>query len=55
MRHGQSQVKAGGEKPGGSGRLPPWLKRRLPAAGRGEEVSRLLSDLRLETVCTQAH
>ncbi len=36
-------------------RLPPWLKRRLPAAGHAGEVHRLLAELDLATVCTQAH
>jgi len=37
------------------GRLPAWLKKRIPASGRGEEVTRLLADLRLATVCDGAH
>jgi len=36
-------------------RLPPWLKRRLPARGAAGEVRRLLSDLHLATVCDGAH
>jgi lipoic acid synthetase len=36
-------------------RLPPWLKRRLPAAGRTGEVRQLLDGLHLATVCDGAH
>jgi len=36
-------------------RLPPWLKVRLPAGGRGQEVRGLLADLHLATVCCGAH
>jgi lipoic acid synthetase len=35
-------------------RLPPWLKKRLPADAGPEEVARLLSDLHLATVCDGA-
>ncbi len=35
------------------GRLPPWLKKRLPRGGR--DVRDLLSDLDLATVCAEAH
>ncbi|MFP4053072.1 MAG: lipoyl synthase [Phycisphaerae bacterium] len=35
-------------------RLPPWLKRRLPAAGKTDRVRRLLHDLQLATVCDGA-
>ena len=38
-----------------SGRLPPWLTRRLPAGGAGEDVRRLVADLGLATVCGSAH
>ncbi len=36
-------------------RLPGWLKRRLPAAGRTDEIRRLLDGLHLATVCDGAH
>ncbi|MBL7133907.1 MAG: lipoyl synthase [Phycisphaerae bacterium] len=37
-------------------RLPPWLKKRVPADGRAaEDVSRLLAELDLATVCREAH
>jgi lipoic acid synthetase len=35
-------------------RLPPWLKRNLPAGGGLQFTSRLIDDLRLETVCESA-
>jgi lipoic acid synthetase len=35
--------------------LAPWLRKRLPAGGAGREVSRLLEELHLSTVCTEAH
>ena len=38
-----------------SRRLPPWLKRRLPAGGKVDEVAGLLSELSLATVCDGAH
>src|SRR5262245_1355939 len=38
----------------GSKRLPPWLKRNLPAGGSLQFTSRLIDDLRLETVCESA-
>ena len=38
-----------------AGRFPAWLKRRLPAAGEGREVQRLLDELHLATVCDGAH
>lgn len=45
-------VRAAAPRPGG--RLPPWLKRPLPA-GNGNAFTRtLLDDLRLETVCENA-
>jgi len=37
-----------------AGRFPPWLRRRLPAAGRDATVRRVLDDLALTTVCTSA-
>ncbi len=37
------------------GRFPPWLRRRIPPAGRSAEVRRLLADLKLETVCSGAN
>ena len=36
-------------------RLPPWLKRRWPEPAEVEAVLALLRELRLETVCQQAH
>ncbi len=36
-------------------RLPSWLKRRLPAAGRTDEIRQLLDGLHLATVCDGAH
>jgi len=42
-------------KPDKPGRLPPWLTVRLPAAGKGRDVQRLLADLDLATVCCGAH
>ena len=36
------------------GRFPPWLRRRLPAAGRDGAVRRVLDDLGLTTVCSSA-
>src|SRR5262245_19511366 len=35
-------------------RLPPWLKRNLPSGGGLQFTSRLIDDLRLETVCESA-
>ena len=35
--------------------MAPWLRKRLPAGGAGREVSRLLEELGLSTVCTEAH
>ena len=35
-------------------RFPPWLKKRVPAAGEQERVQSLLKDLRLCTVCRSA-
>ena len=35
-------------------RLPPWLKKRLPAGGAGAAVAGLLEELHLVTVCTGA-
>ncbi len=43
------------EKPAKRRRLPSWLKRRLPAAGRTDEIRRLLDGLHLATVCDGAH
>ncbi len=36
-------------------RLPPWLKKRLPAGGQAAAVSKLLGELNLATVCSSAH
>ena len=36
-------------------RLPSWLKKRLPHGGRATQVSGLLDDLGLNTVCQSAH
>ena len=38
-----------------SGRLPPWLKKRLPAGSGVSEVARIIADLHLATVCDGAH
>jgi len=38
----------------GGKRLPPWLKQNLPAGGGLQFTSRLIDDLRLETVCESA-
>ncbi len=37
-----------------TGKLPPWLKRRLPAGGTFEHTHHVLSTLGLETICTNA-
>lgn len=37
------------------GEKPPWLKRRLPAAGQGARVSACIRDHFLHTVCEEAH
>lgn len=39
----------------GRRRLPPWLKRRIPAGSKGNEVSEMLRELKLTTVCDGAH
>lgn len=36
-------------------RLPPWLKKRLPAGGAVAETQAILQELSLETVCRSAH
>lgn len=36
-------------------RLPPWLKKRLPAGGEAASVAKLLKSLDLATVCSSAH
>ena len=36
-------------------RFPPWIRKRLPAGGRGQFVRDLLRDLNLSTVCQSAH
>ena len=36
-------------------RLPPWLRKRIPAGGEAAEVRRLLAELGLATVCSGAH
>ncbi|MFH1732028.1 MAG: lipoyl synthase [Planctomycetota bacterium] len=36
-------------------RLPPWLKKRLPHGSGTRDVSRLLRDLSVHTVCESAH
>jgi lipoyl synthase len=36
-------------------RFPPWLRKRLPADGRGGRVSNIIRDLHLATVCSSAH
>jgi lipoic acid synthetase len=37
------------------GRLPVWLKRRIPAGGENSSVQAILDDLHLATVCQGAH
>ena len=37
-----------------TGKLPPWLKRRLPSGGTFEHTHHVLSTLGLETICTNA-
>ena len=37
------------------GRLPPWLKKRLPAGSGISEVAQIIADLHLATVCDGAH
>ena len=39
----------------GTSKFPPWLKKRLPSDGAAAHVSKLLSNLRLATVCQSAH
>ena len=39
----------------GKRRLPPWLKKRLPASGAVAETRAILRELGLETVCQSAH
>jgi len=36
-------------------RFPPWLRKRVPAAGDRQKVHRLLDTLNLSTVCQSAH
>ncbi len=36
-------------------RLPPWLKRRIPAGGEKSDVQNILDELHLVTVCHGAH
>jgi len=36
-------------------KFPPWLRKRIPAAGQMERVRELLQDLGLATVCQSAH
>jgi lipoic acid synthetase len=36
-------------------RFPPWLRKRVPAAGQAADVRRLLAELGLATVCSSAH
>lgn len=43
------------DNPKRKGRLPKWLKTRLPASGEMRRVDDLLSDLKLATVCCGAH
>jgi len=44
-----------GDQPRTTRRLPPWLKRRIPAGAKLHEVTNLLSELSLTTVCDGAH
>jgi lipoic acid synthetase len=36
-------------------KLPPWLKRKLPASGGYNHTSKVLADLKLQTICTHAN
>lgn len=36
-------------------KLPPWLKRPLPAGGTYNNTDQILADLGLDTICTNAH
>lgn len=36
-------------------RFPHWMRKRIPATGRGSHVREILDRLELETVCSQAH
>jgi len=36
-------------------RFPPWLRKRLPPRGKMEPVHALLCELKLHTVCQEAH
>ena len=56
-------TKPAGAKPAGAkpaatkatGRLPVWLRKRIPAGGASAEVAHLLDELGLATVCDGAH
>lgn len=41
-------------EPAPTGRFPEWMRRRIPPAGKSDEVARLLGKLRLNTVCRSA-
>lgn len=41
-------------EPNGRRRLPPWLRRQVPLGNANHFTSRVLDDLRLETVCENA-
>ncbi len=44
----------GADAPRSGGRLPPWLKRPLPAGNGNNFTAHLIEDLKLETVCESA-
>ena len=56
----ESEAAAGGCSAAGggmferSGRLPPWLRRNVPAGNQNFRTNTLLSELQLETVCENA-
>ena len=45
----------GRDDPGGRGRFPAWLRKRIPAGAQAAAVQKILHDLKLPTVCTGAH
>ena len=51
---GAAPARAGALPPPGGPRLPPWLRRPLPATPVFAEMAGLLAELRLHTVCASA-
>jgi lipoyl synthase len=43
------------DNPAPKRRLPPWLKKRLPASGAASQTRAILDELGLDTVCQSAH